>query len=242
MKRLLLPTLALSIGLMPTTYAALKSADKMSDAEKQSYAAGYAQGGQLQKMDTELNVKFNMEYFQQGFDDAYKSAKSVLTEEQMEQSLVALQKSIMEKQRSYLETQFSKNKTAGEEFMKTQAKNKDVKKLSNGILYEVVKSGTSTTHPTLKDKVKVSYIGKTIDGKEFDKNNDIELGLNSLIKGWQIALQKMTPGDQWKLYIPSDQAYGTNGAPGIMPNSALVFDIELKDIVKDNKAGVAKKS
>lgn len=232
MKRLLLP-MTLCAGLASNIYASdIVSPDKMSDAEKQSYAAGFAQGSQLNKMDTELGVKFDMKYFQAGFDTAYKSAKSVLTDEQMETSLVALQKSIMEKQKKYMETQFAKNKKDSENFLKDKSKAKGINKLNGGVLYEVVQSGTSKNHPSLTDKVKVSYVGTTIDGKTFDKNDNVELPLNNLIKGWQTALQKMSPGDKWKLYVPSDQAYGENGAPGIMPNSTLVFDIELKDIVK----------
>jgi len=239
MKRLLVPALALSVGLTSAAFAGekLKSVEQMSDAEKQSYAAGFAQGGQLHKMDKDLGVKFEMHYFQKGFQDAYANSKSTLTQEQMEKSLVELQKSIMEKQRAYMEKQFAENKKKGEEFLANKAKDEKVKKLSDNILYEVIKDGSGTTHPSATDKVKVSYVGTTIDGTEFDKNNDVELSLNNLIKGWQTALQKMSPGDKWKLYIPAAQAYGENGAPGIMPNSTLVFDIELKDIVKDNNSG-----
>jgi FKBP-type peptidyl-prolyl cis-trans isomerase len=212
----------------------LKAVEKWGDAENQSYSAGYAQGGQLHKMDTELGVKFDMPYFQQGFDDAIKDTKSAVTQENMEKSLIALQKSIMEKQRTYMEKQFAENKKKSEDFLKTKESATGVSKLDNGVLYEVVKASDNKTknHPKVTDKVKVSYKGSTIDGKEFDSNNDVELNLSNVIKGWQVAVQKMVPGDTWRLYIPAAAAYGENGAPGIMPNSALVFDIELKDIVQ----------
>ncbi len=245
MKRLFVPAIALSVGLISTGFAAkVKSTDNMSDDQKQSYAAGYAQGGQLHKMDTELGVKFDMPAFQKGFDDAYKNTKATLSQEEMEKSLVTLQKSIMEKQRTYMEKQFTENKKKGEEFLMTKASDKNVKKLddsakaTDAIYYEVIKSGNGKERPKANSKVKVSYVGTTIDGKEFDKNNDVELSLDNLIQGWKSALQKMTTGDKWKLYIPASQAYGENGAPGIMPNSTLVFDIELKEIVKDNGAAI----
>lgn len=235
MKKLIVPAL-FTLSIASNAYAAteLNPANKMSEIEKQSYSAGFAQGSQLKKMDSDLNINFKMDYFKQGFDDAYAEQKAAVDEKSMEDSLVALQKTLMEKQRTFLDKQFKENKSKGEEFLAKVKKDnpKKVKELSDGILYEVIKTGKSKQQPTLTDTVKVSYKGATIDGKEFDSNQNIELGLNGLIKGWQTALQKMHPGDHWKLYIPADQAYGERGTPGIMPNSTLVFDIELHDIVK----------
>ena len=245
MKRLFVPALALSVGLMSTGFAAkAKSTANMSDDQKQSYAAGFAQGGQLHKMDTDLGVKFDMTSFQKGFNDAYKNAKPALAQEEMEKSLVALQKSIMEKQRTFMQKQFTENKKKGEDFLATKASAKDMQKIAGAkpedtIYYEVVKSGDGKTHPAANSSVIVSYVGTTVDGTEFDKNNDVKLSLDNLIQGWKTALQKMSPGDKWKLYIPASQAYGENGAPGIMPNSTLVFDIELKKIVDDKDAAVS---
>lgn len=234
MKKLIIPAIACAMTINTGLYAGtLKSADKMSDLEKQSYAAGFAQGGQVKKMDADLGINFKMDYFQKGFDDAYTEKKATLDEQAMESSLLALQKTIMEKQRVFLEKQFAENKQKGQAFLtkvKTDNPSK-VKELADGVLYEVVKAASSGTSPSLTDTVKVTYRGTTIDGQEFDSNEKVDLGLNNLIKGWQIALQKMRPGDKWKLYIPAEQAYGERGAPGIMPNSTLVFDIELHEVV-----------
>lgn len=236
MKKLIIPIAAISLSISNLGFAAkIKSAKDMSDAQKQSYAAGFAQGGQLKKMNSDLDLKFNMDYFKQGFDDAYSDKKAALDDKAMDDSLVSLQKNIMEKQKVFLEKQFSENKVKSTEFLtKVKQDNpKTIKELKDGILYEVVKASKSKKDkPTLEDTVKVTYRGTTVDGKEFDSNENIELGLKSLIKGWQVALQEMTPGDKWKLYVPSDQAYGERGAPGILPNSALVFEIELIDVIK----------
>jgi FKBP-type peptidyl-prolyl cis-trans isomerase len=239
MKKLIIPAIALAISINPSLYAGtkLKAAANMSDAEKQSYAAGFAQGGQLKKMDSDLGINFKMDYFQKGFDDAYGNKTSALDDKTMENSLVALQQSIMDKQRVFLEKQFTENKQKGEEFLAKVKKENKVKELTDGVLYEVVKAADSKASknpsPALTDTVKVSYKGTTIDGKEFDSNEKVDLSLGNLIKGWQTALQKMHPGDKWKLYIPAAQAYGERGAPGIMPNSTLVFDIELHEVVKE---------
>lgn len=237
MKKHLIAATALTLissAALTTNVFAAKSPANMSELDKQSYAAGYAQGGQLHKMDTELGVKFSMDHFNKGFADGYKNKKPSLSEKQIEESLVSLQKSIMGKQQAYMKNLFEKNKKDGEAFLATKSKEPNVKKLENGVLYEEVKAGTATTKPTTADKVKVTYKGTTIDGKEFDKNSKVDLSLSNVIKGWQTALQQMTPGTTWKLYIPADQAYGERGAPGIMPNSTLIFEVTLDDIVAND--------
>lgn len=250
MKKLLtIPVMALAISSVTLTSCdgnnnknnmAMDSmaAAPSTDLEKQSYSAGFAQGGQMNKMSTDLGVTFDMAQFQQGFKDAYGNKDAVLSQEDMDAALMALQKSIMEKQRAFMEKQFTDNKQKSEEFLATKAKDTKVNKLKNGngVLYEVVSaSKNNKTNPKASDTVKVTYKGTTIDGREFDSNEDVELNLSDLIKGWQAALTNMSPGDKWKIYVPADQAYGERGAPGIMPNSALIFDIELKDIVKNSK-------
>ncbi len=236
MKKTLLPAIILTLGISSSLFAAdAKSANKMSEQEKQSYAAGFAQGDQLNKMNKDLRLDLKLDYFMSGFNDAYGNNKSKLDEKETNAVLMKLQQKIMENQKAFLESQFEENKKKSSAFF-TNIKNdkkKSVKELSDGILYEVIKASKSTENsPTLEDKVSVSYKGTTIDGKEFDSNEKIELSLKDLIKGWQTALTKMHPGDKWKLYIPSDQAYGERGTRNIMPHSALVFEIELHSVIK----------
>lgn len=236
MKKLLIPAIILSLGVSNSLFAAkANTADKMSEQEKQSYAAGFAQGDQLGKMNKDLNLDLKLDYFLSGFNDAYGNNKSQLDEKETNAVLMSLQQKIMEKQRAFLETQFEENKKKGKEFLtKVKKENKkSIKELKDGILYEVIKtSDNKENSPTLDDTVNVSYKGTTIDGKEFDSNEKIDLGLKDLIKGWQTALTQMHPGDKWKLYIPSDQAYGERGTRNIMPHSTLVFEIELHNVVK----------
>ena len=100
----------------------------------------------------------------------------------------------------------------------------------------MLKSGEGDAKPTRSDKVTVHYHGTLIDGTVFDSS--VERGtpatfpVGGVIPGWTEALQLMTPGDKWVLYIPSDLAYGERGTPGgpIGPNQALVFEVELLDI------------
>jgi FKBP-type peptidyl-prolyl cis-trans isomerase FklB len=102
----------------------------------------------------------------------------------------------------------------------------------------IVKAGTDTIKPKLTDKVKCHYHGTLLDGSIFDSSMDrgepVVFPVNGVIKGWQEALQLMTVGSKWKLYVPSDLAYGDSSpSPSIGPGSLLVFDVELISIEKE---------
>jgi len=128
-------------------------------------------------------------------------------------------------------------KAEGKIFLEANAKRKGVVVLPNGLQYEVLKAGTDTTKPALTDKVKCHYHGTLINGFIFDSSVDrgepITFPLNGVIKGWQEALQLMTVGSKWKLFIPSDLAYGDQQAgPSIAPGSTLIFEVELLAVEK----------
>lgn len=117
------------------------------------------------------------------------------------------------------------------------AKNKEdpaVKALESGLQYKVLREGTGP-RPKATDTVKVHYTGTLLDGREFDsshrRNEAAVLPLNSVIKGWQEALQLMPVGSKWQVFVPASLAYGARGAgAAIGPNETLVFDIELLGI------------
>ncbi len=128
-------------------------------------------------------------------------------------------------------------KAEGKIFLEANAKRKGVVVLPNGLQYEVLKAGTDTTKPALTDKVKCHYHGTLINGFIFDSSVDrgepITFPLNGVIRGWQEALQLMTVGSKWKLFIPSDLAYGDQQAgPSIAPGSTLIFEVELLAVEK----------
>ncbi len=127
-------------------------------------------------------------------------------------------------------------KTAGAAFMAENAGKENVKELPGGIQYEVIKEGTGTK-PELRDKVTAHYKGTLLDGKEFDnsfkRGQPFTAPLTALIKGWQVALPQMSEGSHWRLWIPSDLAYGDRGAGGDIPGGAtLIFEVELLEVVK----------
>jgi FKBP-type peptidyl-prolyl cis-trans isomerase len=126
---------------------------------------------------------------------------------------------------------------AGKAFLAETAKKPGVQKTASGLLYEIVKAGDGPK-PKATDMVKVHYKGTLIDGKEFDssykRNQPAVFPVNRVITGWHEALQLMPVGSTWKLYIPSELAYGATPPPGaqIPPNAVLLFDVELLSIEK----------
>ena len=125
-------------------------------------------------------------------------------------------------------------KDAGAAFMAENKKNEGVQELESGIQYQILKEGDGAK-PSPNSKVKAHYRGALLDGKEFDssfkRNQPFTAGLKQLIKGWQEALPLMPVGSTWRLWIPSDLAYGDHGTGGIPGGATLMFDIELLEIL-----------
>lgn len=124
----------------------------------------------------------------------------------------------------------------GKEFLAENAKREEVTVLESGLQYEVLKQGNGPK-PTASSQIKCHYHGTLINGEVFDSSVDrgepAVFGVGQVIKGWTEALQLMPVGSKWKLYIPSDLAYGDNGAGGkIGPGATLIFEVELLEIVK----------
>jgi len=129
----------------------------------------------------------------------------------------------------------SKNLEAGKAFLDENRQKEQVVSLPSGLQYEVLVEGDGVK-PKATDKVRCHYHGTLLDGTVFDSSVDrgqpAVFGVNQVIKGWVEALQLMSVGSKWRLYIPSELAYGEQGAGGsIEPNATLIFDVELLDIV-----------
>ena len=121
------------------------------------------------------------------------------------------------------------------DFLAENAEKEDVVVLDSGLQYTIIEEGSGEI-PTGSDTVEVHYCGTLIDGEKFDSSYDrgesISFPVSGVIKGWTEALKLMPVGSKWKLFIPSDLAYGESGAGGVIgPNETLLFDVELLDIV-----------
>ena len=194
--------------------------------DKVSYALGLSIGNNFQN--SGIN-DLQIEDFVKGLKDilggqtpeiSYDEAKQVINDYFMK-----LQKE-----------KFEINKKAGEDFLNINKGKAGVVTLPSGLQYQVLQKGEGPK-PTASDKVKCHYHGTLINGTVFDssvqRGEPAVFGVSQVIPGWVEALQLMPVGSKWRLFIPSDLAYGEHGAgEAIEPNSALVFDVELLDIVK----------
>ena len=182
--------------------------------EKASYAIGIDMGNSLKKN----NIDVDPDLLYKGMKDAL-TGKPLLTEQDVRDTLVALQK---EMQAKFAE----KNKT----FLAENKKKEGVKTLPSVLQYKILKKGKGKS-PQATDSVSVNYRGTLVDGTEFDnsykRGQPATFPVNGVIRGWTEALQLMNEGSKWELVIPSELAYGPSGRPGIPPNSTLIFEVEL---------------
>ncbi len=182
-----------------------------------------------------INIAQNMK--QQGITDIdaqllAKGIEDFLSESELEVAVNDVQIILQEYFRQLQEKQFAKNIDEGNAFLAKNSKRSEVVVLPSGLQYEVIEQGTGI-RPKETDKVTTHYHGTLINGTVFDSS--IERGqpatfpVNGVIKGWVEALQLMTVGSKWKLFVPSELAYGANPHPGgpIEPHTTLIFDIEL---------------
>lgn len=176
------------------------------------------------------------------FEDFTAGLKAVLTGQTpavpFEEAAKLLDKYFAEieaRQKSEAAAMGAAMKKEGEEFLAANSRKEGVVTLPSGLQYRVVKEG-SGKKPGASDRVRCHYSGKFVDGTEFDssykRNEPAVFGVNQVIPGWTEALQLMSEGSEWELYIPYNLGYGEHGAPGaIPPYSTLVFKVELIEVL-----------
>ncbi len=191
-------------------------------------SASYALGFRVaQSMKGQGLQDINMALFEKGFS-AGVIAKSIIPDSLLDVCIKKYQDNMSLEKITF-------NRAVGKAFLEENAKKPGVVKMTNGMQYEVMVAGTGSVKPTLNNKVKCHYHGTLIDGTVFDssvqRGEPITFPLNGVIKGWQDAVQLMTVGSKWKLFIPSELAYGERSAgPFIGPGMTLIFEVELLGI------------
>ncbi|MDK2842654.1 MAG: FKBP-type peptidyl-prolyl cis-trans isomerase FklB [Anaerophaga sp.] len=178
----------------------------------------------------------DIEMFKKGFFNELAYDKSYFTDMTADIYIRKIFRQVKEKKDSVKNAEGRENLNKGQAFLEENAKQKGVVTLESGLQYQVLKEG-SGRKPEKTDRVKCTYHGTLIDGTIFDstveRGDTATFRVNRVIKGWQEALTMMPEGSEWKLFIPSNLAYGTNGAGDkIGPNETLIFDIELIEILE----------
>ena len=194
--------------------------------DKVSYALGLSIGNNFQNSGIK---KLQVEDFVKGLADVLGEKQPAISYEEAKQ---VINDYFMKLQQERLEI----NKQAGAEFLEINRHKAGVVELPSGLQYEILKQGTGAK-PSASDKVKCHYHGTLINGTVFDssvqRGEPATFGVSQVIPGWVEALQLMPVGSKWRLFIPSNLAYGEHGAGDVIePNSTLIFDVELLDIVK----------
>ena len=203
---------------------------QMTDKEKLSYTLGVNTGKNLQQQSIDIDPN----QFTKGMKDALSGTKPALTDEEMLQVIMALQKDMQEKQTAKMQVVAEENKKKGEAFLAENKKKEGIKTLPSGLQYKIIKNGKGKS-PKVTDTVTANYKGTSIDGNEFDssykRGEPATFALKGVIPGWVEALKMMKVGSQWQIFVPANLAYGERGAsPVIGPNETLIFDIELLKI------------
>lgn len=227
-------TAVLCIVLLTGTAIAEEKPALKNQKDKVSYSIGFSIGNNLKNQLKSQSIDVNPDVLAKGIKDVFSGTKPLLTEEEVRETVTALQKEIMSKQQELIKTLAEKNKKEGEAFLAENKKKDGVTTLPSGLQYKVIQDGTGKT-PKATDTVSVNYKGTLIDGTEFDssykRGQPASFQVNGVIAGWVEALQLMKEGTKWQLFIPSNLAYGENSAgPDIGPNSVLIFEIELMSV------------
>jgi FKBP-type peptidyl-prolyl cis-trans isomerase len=198
-----------------------------------SYAIGMMTGRQWKQQD----LDFDVELYARGIKDGMSGGAMLLTPEEAQLTIDAFRKELAARQQQKQMELAAKNKTEGDAFLAANKNQPGVQTLPDGLQYLVMTNGAGEI-PTAGDTVTVNYRGTLIDGTEFDssykRGQPATFPVGGVIRGWTEALQKMNAGSKWKLFVPSDLAYGPQGRPGIAPNAVLIFEVELLAVEHPN--------
>ena len=207
-----------------TGFITLNAQNLKTEMEKVSYSLGVSVANSVKAQGLE---SIDAQAIGQAFADVFEGKELAISEEEAN---VILQEYFQKLANKTLEA----NSEAGKVFLAENAKREEVTITSSGLQYEILVEGEGSS-PKATDEVTVHYHGTLIDGSVFDSSVDrgqpATFPVNGVIPGWVEALQLMKPGSKYKLFIPSELAYGERGAGQMIgPNATLIFEVELISI------------
>lgn len=205
---------------------------KYTDDQKASYYIGLSIA---QNMKQE-GFKVDADLLAQAIKEEMDGKKKLMPAEEMNTFMQTFMQKQHEKKQSATGLQANENKKKGLDFLAKNKSNPKIKTTASGLQYEVLQEGDGKTKPKATDIVQVKYTGKLMDGTVFDSTDKnggtpMDINLGGVIKGWTEGIQLMSKGSKYKFYIPSDLAYGDQGAGDAIPGgSTIIFDVELVNI------------
>jgi len=202
--------------------------DLSSESAKLGYTFGAQIAGNMKSQDLDKDIDTKALFA--AIKDVFAGIEPRLSQEDM----MAAQTGYQQKQQAKYQALLDENKAKGDAFLAKNGKKGGVKTTASGLQYEVLRAGKGKK-PTATDSIKVHYKGTLIDGTKFDSSYDrgtpATFGVSGVIPGFSEGLQLMQEGAKYRLSIPSDLAYGPQGPASIGPNQALIFEVELIEVV-----------
>lgn len=225
------PMTLLCLCMFTTTGFAKTVTNSSSLNEQVGYSFGYLMG----RSNAESVKDLDLDAFMLGLKTAAQGGKSALTDEEMARVLTQHKKQSDAKQLIELKKKADANAKIGAEFLATNAKKQGIQTTKSGLQYQILKQGTGQS-PKANSIVKVNYEGRLIDGTVFDssiaRNQAAEFQVSQVIQGWTEGLQLMKEGAEYRFFIPAHLGYGQIGSGDVIePNSTLIFDVELIEIL-----------
>ncbi len=204
----------------------------MAELEKISYALGMSMANNFRSSGIK---ELDVDQFSAGLDAAFNGGDLKMTYDEAKTVIREFFTAMEQQMQVAAEAAAKVNEDAGRNHLEANAKRPEVITTPSGLQYEVLVEGNGPK-PTAQSRVKVHYTGRLIDGTVFDssveRGEPASFGVTQVIPGWVEALQMMTAGSKWRLHIPSNLAYGPQGAGGVIgPNSTLIFEVELLEVL-----------
>ena len=238
-------SLALLLLSMTVTSFAAPVTSKSPQKDQLGYSYGYVMG----RTNADTLKDLNLETFIQGLKEGSTGKASSLSDEDMAKALSQYKKQVESKQLIEFQKLAQDNQKQGQAFLTENAKKSDIITTKSGLQYQVLQAGTGKS-PKANSKVKVNYEGRLLDGTVFDSSiarnhpvdicrapelcryHPVEFQLSQVIQGWTEGVQTMKEGGKTRFFIPANLAYGDVGSgDAIGPNSVLIFDIELLQVL-----------
>lgn len=198
-----------------------------TDEARVSYGIGRQLGGQLRDNPP---PGVDLAAIVAGLEDAFNGSESRVSNEALNASFAV----IREQMQAEAQREAEAAAAAGVEFLKENSQREGIHTLPSGLQYEVLNAGEGKK-PTSADSVRTHYHGTLVDGTVFDSSYDrgqpAEFPVSGVIAGWTEALQLMGEGSKWRLYVPSELAYGAQAVGSIPAHSTLIFDVELLNVL-----------
>lgn len=223
-----------SVSAKDKKWSTKSKVDLTSEEAKLGYTFGAQIGSNL--VGQGIDKKVDMDAFVAAIKDSAAGIDLRMTPEEMQKAQMAFQE-VMQAEQQKVQAEMvaegEKNKAAGAEFMAGNAKKKGVKVTDSGLQYNAIREGKGKS-PTKDDVIKVHYVGKLIDGTQFDSSYDrgqpANFAVAAVIPGFSEGLQLMKEGGKYEFVIPETLGYGLQAPPSIGPNQALIFEVELLEV------------